>query len=245
MAALLGWGGGVAHAAEVMVAAASNFMLPMKQIAQAFQQKTGHQAVISFGASGQLVAQIQNGAPFQVLLSADVALPLHLVNLGLAVQDTAFTYAIGQLVLWSSDPKLVDSQGEVLRKASFQRIARANPKLAPYGAAAVQVVERMGLQAALQHKWIQGENINQTHQFVASGNADLGFVALSQVGASASNATGSMWLVPSSWHDPLRQNAVLLSKGKDHVAAIALMAFLKTQTARDIIVKAGYRLAPP
>ena len=245
MAALLGWGGGMAHAAEVLVAVAANFMQPMKQIAQAFAKDRGHQAQLSFGASGQLMAQIQHGAPYHVLLSADAAIPAQLVQKGLAVPHTSFTYAVGQLVLWSADPKLVDGQGDVLRKGSFQRIARANPKLAPYGAATVQVVERMGLAAALQNKWVQGENINQTHQFVASGNADLGLVAMSQVGALASQPTGSMWLVPSDWHDPILQNAVLLSKGKDNPAAIALMAFLKTPAARNIIRQAGYRLDPP
>jgi len=245
MAALLGWGGGMAQAAEVLVAVAANFMPPMKQIAQAFAKDSGHQAQLSFGASGQLMAQILHGAPFHVLLSADAAIPAQLVQKGLAVPHTSFTYAVGQLVLWSADPKLVDGQGDVLRQGSFQRIARANPKLAPYGAATVQVVERMGLTAALQNKWVQGENINQTHQFVASGNADLGFVALSQVGALASQPTGSMWLVPSAWHDPILQNAVLLSKGKDNPAAIALMAFMKTPAARDIIRQAGYRLESP
>ena len=245
MAALLGWGGGMAHAAEVLVAVAANFMQPMKQIAQAFAKDRGHQAQLSFGASGQLMAQIQHGAPYHVLLSADAAIPAQLVQKGLAVPHTSFTYAVGQLVLWSADPKVVDGQGDVLRKGSFQRIARANPKLAPYGAATMQVVERMGLGAALEKKWVQGENINQTHQFVASGNADLGFVALSQVGAAASQPTGSLWLVPSHWHDPILQNAVLLTKGKDNAAAIALMAFLKTPAARDIIRQAGYRLDPP
>ena len=245
MAAALGWAGGMAHAAEVLVAVAANFMQPMKQIAQAFAQHSGHQAQLSFGASGQLMAQIQNGAPYQELLSADAAIPAQLVQKGLAVPHTSFTYAVGQLVLWSADPKVVDGQGDVLRKGSFQRIARANPKLAPYGAATMQVVERMGLGAALEKKWVQGENINQTHQFVASGNADLGFVALSQVGAVGPQSTGSLWLVPSHWHDPILQNAVLLTKGKDNAAAIALMAFLKTPAARDIIRQAGYRLDPP
>jgi len=202
MAAALGGAGSMASAAEVLVAVAANFMQPMKQIAQVFAQHSGHQALLSFGASGQLMAQIQNGAPYQVLLSADAAMPAQLVHKGLAVPHTAFTYAVGQLVLWSADPKVVDGQGDVLRKGSFQRIARANPKLAPYGAATIQVVERMGLGAALEKKWVQGENINQTHQFVASGNADLGFVALSQVGAAGSQSTGSLWLVPSHWHDP-------------------------------------------
>ena len=245
MAALLGWGGGMAHAAEVLVAVAANVMPPMKQIAQAFAKDRGHQAQLSFGASGQLMAQIQHGAPYHVLLSADAAIPAQLVQKGLAVPHTSFTYAVGQLVLWSADPKVVDGQGDVLRKGSFQRIARANPKLAPYGAATLQVVERMGLGAALEKKWVQGENINQTHQFVASGNADLGFVALSQVGAAGSQSTGSLWMVPSHWHDPILQNAVLLTKGKDNAAAIALMAFLKTPAARDIIRQAGYRLDPP
>jgi molybdate transport system substrate-binding protein len=244
MAAWLALGFGSASAAEVLVAVAANFMQPMQQIAQAFAKNSGHQVQLSIGASGQLSAQIQNGAPFHVLLSADAAIPAQLVQAGLGVAGTSFTYAIGQLVLWSPKPGLIDPQGEVLRQGRFQRIARANPKLAPYGDATVQVVERMGLTADLQHKWVQGENINQAHQFVATGNADLGFLALSQVATATGQAAGSMWLVPSSWHSPILQNAVLLHKGKDNAAALALMAFLKSPAARDIIRKAGYGLEP-
>ncbi|NBX54053.1 MAG: molybdate ABC transporter substrate-binding protein [Betaproteobacteria bacterium] len=245
--AIVAWlalGCGWASAAEVLVAVAANFMQPMQQIAQAFAKSSGHQIQVSIGASGQLSAQIQNGAPFHVLLSADAAIPAQLVQAGLGVAGTNFTYATGQLVLWSPKPELIDPQGEVLRQGRFQRIARANPKLAPYGAAAMQVVERMGLTSDLQHKWVQGENVNQAHQFVASGNADLGFLALSQVASATGKATGSIWLVPSSWHSPILQNAVLLHKGKDNAAALALMAFLKSPAARDIIRNAGYGLEP-
>ncbi len=244
MAACLGLGSGWASAAEVLAAVAANFMQPMQHIAQAFAKQSGHQVQLSFGASGQLSAQIQNGAPFHVLLSADAAIPAQLVQAGLGVAGTSFTYAVGQLVLWSPKPELIDPQAEVLRQGRFKRIARANPKLAPYGAATVQVVERMGLTADLQHKWVQGENINQAHQFVATGNAELGFLALSQVATATGKATGSMWLVPSSWHSPILQNAVLLHKGKDNAAALALMAFLKSPTARDIIRRSGYVLEP-
>jgi molybdate transport system substrate-binding protein len=240
MAALMGWGGGVARAAEVLVAVASNFMQPMKQIAQAFAKESGHQALLSLGASGQLMAQIQNGAPFHVLLSADATIPAQLVQKGLAVPGTAFTYAQGHLVLWSANPQLVDGQGDVLRSGGFARIAQANHKLSPYVAASAQVVQRMGLQSALAHKWVQGENINQAFQFVASGNAPLGFVALSQVLAKGVLSGGSVWRVPPTWHDPLVQDAVLLNKGRDHAAAKALLAFLKSEAARDIIRSHGY-----
>ncbi len=233
---------GWCHAGEVSVAVAANFTAPMQKIAQAFAQDTGHQAVLAFGSTGKFYAQIQHGAPFQVLLAADDDTPARLEKEGLAVAGTRFTYATGRLVLWSPVPGLVDSQGEVLRKGTFTRIALADPKLAPYGAAALQTLEQLGLAAALQPRMVQGENIGQTYQFVATGNAALGFVALSQVMVEGRIAQGSAWVVPAHLHSPLRQDAVVLAAGKDKPAALALVAYLKGDKARAILRAFGYEL---
>ena len=170
-----------ACAAEVQVAVAANFTAPMQKIAAAFEQDTGHRAKLAFGATGKFYAQIRNGAPFEVLLAADDETPAKLEREGAALAGSRFTYAIGRLALWSARPGYVDDQGEVLKRGAFKHLAIANPKLAPYGAAAVETLDRLGLLAALQPKFVQGENIAQTFQFVSTGNAELGFVALSQV----------------------------------------------------------------
>lgn len=230
------------HAAQVSVAVAANVAAPMQKIAQAFAQDTGHTAVVALGSTGKFYTQIKNGAPFQVLLAADDETPARLDKEGLAVAGTRFTYATGRLVLWSKTPGLVDDQGAVLRKGTFPHIALADPKLAPYGAAARQTLEKMGLLAALQPRMVQGENIGQAYQFVASGNAALGFVALSQVMAEGRLAEGSAWVVPAHWHAPLRQDAVLLSSGQDNPAALALLAYLKGEKARTILRAFGYEL---
>jgi molybdate transport system substrate-binding protein len=196
--------------------------------------------VLSFGATGAFYAQIRNGAPFQVFLAADAKTPERLEQEGLAVAGTRFTYATGQLALWSAAPGRVDAQGEVLRGASFERLAIANPKLAPYGAAAMQTLDKLGLLPALQGKLVQGENIAQTFQFVASGNAALGFVALSQVRAREPGARGSAWLVPAELHEPIRQDAVLLAAGRENAAATALLLFLRGESARAVIREFGY-----
>lgn len=231
-----------AHAADVSVAAAANFTAPMQRIAAAFEQDTGHKAILAFGSTGKFYAQIKNGAPFQILLSADDETPARLESEGLGVAGTRFTYAIGQLALWSRQPGLVDDQGEVLRNGKFERIALADPKLAPYGAAAIEVLKGLGLMSFLAPKFVQGENIAQTYQFVATGNAELGFVALSQVFADGRLTRGSAWRVPASLHAPIRQDAVVLSTGKDNAAASALMAYLRTDKARAIIRSFGYEL---
>lgn len=231
-----------AHAADVSVAVAANFTAPMQKIAGAFEQDTGHQAILAFGSTGKFYAQIKNGAPFQVLLSADDETPARLEREGLGVSGTRFTYAIGKLVLWSRQPGLVDDKGEVLRTGKFERIALADPKLAPYGAAAVEVLNGLGLMSALAPKFVQGENIAQAYQFVATGNAELGFVAMSQVFAEGKLTQGSAWLVPASLHAPIRQDAVVLSPGKDNAAAAALMAYLRNDKARAIIRSFGYDL---
>jgi molybdate transport system substrate-binding protein len=229
-----------ARGAEVSVAVAANFTAPMQKIAQAFEKESGHKAVLSFGATGAFYAQIRNGAPFQVFLAADAKTPERLEQEGLAVAGTRFTYATGQLALWSAAPGRVDAQGEVLRAASFERLAIANPKLAPYGAAAMQTLDKLGLLPALQGKLVQGENIAQTFQFVASGNAALGFVALSQVRAREPGARGSAWLVPAELHEPIRQDAVLLAAGRENAAATALLLFLRGESARAVIREFGY-----
>lgn len=229
-----------AHAADVPVAVAANFSAPMQKIAAAFEQDTGHKAIVSFGATGKLYAQISNGAPFQVFLAADEATPARLEREGKAVDGSRFTYAVGQLALWSADASTVDAQGAVLKTGNFKHLAVANPKLAPYGAAAMQVLDQLGLTARLQPRLVTGENIAQAYQFVASGNAQLGFVALSQVMEGGKITQGSAWQVPPQLHAPIRQDAVLLATGKDNPGATALLQYLRGDKARAIIEAYGY-----
>jgi molybdate transport system substrate-binding protein len=237
---------GTVHADEVQVAVAANFTAPMQKIAAAFEKETGHKAVLSFGATGKFYAQIRNGAPFGVLLSADDEVPARLVKEGMAVPGSAFTYAIGQLVLWSSQSGVVDAQAAVLHEmASGKRsgkIAVADPKLAPYGAAAMQVMDQRGLTDKLRPHFVTGENIGQTFQFVKTGNAALGFVALSQVMVEGSISTGSAWVVPAHLHDTIRQDAVLLKTAQANPAAKALLQYLRTDAARTVIRAYGYQL---
>lgn len=231
------------HAAQadtVSVAVAANFTGPMQKIARAFEADTGHRAELSFGATGKFYAQIIHGAPFQVLLAADDTTPARLEREGQAAAGSRFTYAMGTLVLWSAQPGYVDAQGAVLKTGDFKHLALANPKLAPYGLAATQVLDKLGLTAQLQPRFVQGENIAQTFQFVATGNAPLGFVALSQVMEDGKIRKGSAWQVPASLHDPIRQDAVLLLPGKDNPAARALMNYLRSDKARAIIQAYGY-----
>jgi len=228
-----------AGAAEVQVAVAANFSAPMRRIAAGFEADTGHKALLAFGSTGAFHAQIRNGAPFQLLLSADDETPARLEKEGAAVAGTRFTYAVGRLVLWSAQPGVVDDKGEVLRKPGG-RIAVANPRLAPYGAAAVEALTALGLLQSLQPRFVQGENIAQAYQFAASGNAQLGFVALSQVMVDGRIAQGSAWLVPANLHAPIRQDAVVLAAGKDNAAATALVTYLKGDKARAVICSFGY-----
>jgi molybdate transport system substrate-binding protein len=233
---------GQSWAAEVSVAVAANFTAPMQKLAQAFEAETGHKAVLAFGSTGTLYAQIRNGAPFQILLAADDETPLKIEKEGLGVAGSRFTYAVGKLVLWSKQPGLVDEKGEVLRTGAFQRIALANPKLAPYGAAAVETMTKLGVLQALQPRFVQGENIAQTYQFVFTENAQLGFVALSQVYAEGKIVQGSAWIVPDNLHAPIQQDAVLLKKGSDNPAAVALVQFLRGERAKALIRSFGYAL---
>jgi len=240
LATMIMMSGGSAQAGEVQVAVAANFTAPMEQIAEAFAQDTGHKAVLAFGATGKFYAQIANGAPFEVLLAADDDTPARLEAEKQAVPGTRFTYATGKLVLWSAREGYVDSQGKVLRKGGFARLAIANPKTAPYGAAAVETLTRLQLYGRLQPKLVQGENIAQAHQFVSTGNAELGFVALSQVSRDGKFTSGSGWIVPASLHSPIRQDAVILGKGAANPAAKALADYLKSEKAKGIIRAYGY-----
>ena len=232
----------VTMAGEVSVAAASNFTAPMKVIAQAFERDTGHKVILSFGATGQFYAQIKNGAPFAVLLAADDETPARLEREGVAVPGTRFTYATGKLVLWSKKADLVDDKGEVLKTGKFDKLALANPKLAPYGAAAMQVLEKLNLTKRLGPKLVEASNIGQTFQFVSSGNAALGFVALSQVFENGKLKEGSGWVVPSNLYSPIKQDAVLLTSGKANAAAQDLLQYLRSDKAKAIIVSFGYDL---
>jgi molybdate transport system substrate-binding protein len=229
-----------ASADEVQVAVAANFTAPMQVIAAAFEKDTGHKAQLAFGSSGKFYAQIKNGAPFQVLLSADDETPAKLEREGMAVPGTRFTYAIGKLALWSAKEGVVDSKGEVLKQGNYAHLAIANPKLAPYGAAAIEVLKNLGMLEAVQAKLVQGENIAQTYQFVASGNAELGFVALSQITKDGKLIKGSAWIVPNNLHAPIRQDAVLLVNGKSNSAAHALMQYLKSGKTQAVIRAYGY-----
>jgi molybdate transport system substrate-binding protein len=233
---------GAAQADEVQIAVAANFTAPAKLIAVAFEQDTGHRAALAFGATGKFYAQIRNGAPFEVLLSADDNTPARLEGEGAAVAGSRFTYAIGRLVLWSAKPRYVDDMGEVLKRGEFNHLAIANPKLAPYGAAAVETLTALNLLDTLHPKFVQAENIAQTYQFVATGNAELGFVALSQVMQDGKVAEGSAWVVPAGLHQPIRQDAVLLEQGRDQPAAAAWLAYLKGDKAQAVIRSFGYDL---
>lgn len=232
----------LAGAETTLVAVAANFTKPMTEIAEAFTKATGHTAKLSFGSSGKFVSQLENGAPFEIFLSADDKNPEKLEQDGLTVAGTRFTYAIGKLVLWSTTPGTVDDKGQVLANGAFKHLALADPKLAPYGAAAIETLKSLGLLEKLQPLFVQGENIAQTHQFVSTGNAELGFVALSQVIDNGKIGAGSSWVVPEQLYKPIRQDAVLMKTGAENPAAPALLAFLKTPPALAIIEKYGYGL---
>jgi molybdate transport system substrate-binding protein len=234
---------GMAQADAVSVAVATNFSEPMKKISAEFEKTSGHKVALSFGSTGKFYAQVKAGAPFEVLLAADDETPGKMAQEGLAVKGSRFTYAIGKLVLWSAKESIVDSNGDILKRGSFEHLAVANPKLAPYGAAGVQTLQALGVYDAIAPKLVQGENIAQTYQFIVTGNALLGFVALSQViGGDGKAKSGSAWIVPEKYYTPIRQDAVLLARGKDKTAAVELLTFLKTPDAARIIQSYGYGL---
>ncbi len=227
----------------VTVAVAANFTQPMQQIAHQFEKISGDHVILVFGSTGNFYAQIKAGAPFEVLLAADEQTPTKLEQEHLGVAGSRFTYAVGKLVLWSAQPKVVDAEGRVLQSGAFAHLALANPHLAPYGAAAMQTLQSLQLLPALQAKLVEGESIAQAYQFIATGNATLGFVALSQVMAQqGQSARGSMWVVPAADYTPLRQDAILLQKGRNDRAAVALLAFLHSPAAQHVIRSFGYDL---
>ncbi len=229
-----------AQAGEVAVAVAANFAGPLARIAEDFTAATGHTLKVSIGATGKFYAQIVAGAPFEVLIAADDETPKKLIAEGHAVPGSNFTYAIGKLVLWSAQPGLVDDQGAVLATGTFAHLAIANPKLAPYGKASMEVLKARGLTDAVTPKLVTAESISQAYQFVATGNAELGFVALSQVAVPGKPITGSYWLVPPSLYGEIRQDAVLLKLGEKKPAAAALLAYLKSAPTKAMIQAYGY-----
>ena len=233
---------GTAHAGEVQVAVAANFAGPMEKLAAQFQKDTGHKAILASGATGKFYAQIRNGAPFEVLLSADDETPARLEAEGHAVAKSRFTYAVGRLVLWSAKTNYVDAAGAVLKTGDFTHLAIANPKTAPYGAAAVAVIDKLGLIARLQPRLVQGENIAQAFQFASTGNAELGFVAQAQVWRDGKFTAGSGWIVPATMHAPIRQDAALLTKGARNPAAQALLDYLRSDKAKALIRAYGYEV---
>ena len=227
-------------AAEAQIAVAANFAEPIKAIAAVLEKTTGHQLKVTLGATGKLYAQIKNGAPFDVLLAANTATPAALEKTGLAKPGSQFTYASGKLVLWSSDAARVDAKGDVLKGSNFRKVAYANPKTAPYGEAAVQVMDKLGLTPALAPKLVQGESIGQTFNFVHTGNAEIGFVAMSQMLAGGQLKSGSLWVIPQALYSPIRQDAVLLQHGANNPAAVALVKLLQSPNIKDLIRSYGY-----
>lgn len=226
-----------ALAGQALVAVAANFTAPVQEIGKAFTAKTGHAVEYSFGATGKLYTQIVQGAPFDAFFAADDDTPAKAEKEGYGVPGSTFTYAVGKLVLWSKTPGLVDDKGAVLKTGTFAKVAIANPKTAPYGAAAVETLTRLGLLDAVKPKFVEGNNISQTHQFAASGAAELGFVALSQV---ILDPTGSRWVVPQTLYAPIHQDVVLLKKGAANPAATAFLDFMKGPEALSVLKKYGY-----
>jgi molybdate transport system substrate-binding protein len=226
-----------ALADTIRIAVASNFSEPIKEIAEQYKKHTGHRLILSFGSTGKHYAQIKNGAPYDLFLAADVHRPELLEQQGVAITDSRFTYARGRLVLWSQHADYVDAEGKILESAEFRHLAIANPKLAPYGKAAQEVLQSKGLWEPLQSRLVKGESIGQTYQFVSSGNAELGFVAYSQIKRPNHSDTGSYWVIPQANYEPIEQQAVLL---KENAVARDFMSFLQTQEIKKIITKFGY-----
>lgn len=230
-----------AWAEQALVAVAANFVPPFREIAIEFEHSTGHQLQIVGGSSGNFYSQIKNGAPFDIFFSADAERPHLLEDEGLGVKDTRVTYAIGRLVLWSPDADFIKGE-ETLRVNTIKRLAIANPKTAPYGLAATQTLQKLDLWERLQPHIVMGENIGQTMGFIESGNVQLGFVALSQVMSPKVKGQGSRWDVPTNLHEPIRQDVILLTKGKENQAAKALIEFMSSPQAKKIIERYGYEL---
>ncbi|GAB3649314.1 molybdate ABC transporter substrate-binding protein [Ramlibacter alkalitolerans] len=233
---------GLLQAGQVRVAVAANMAIPMQRIAVEFERATGHELIPALGSTGRFYSQLRGGAPFEVLLAADDEIPARLEREGLAVPGSRFTYAVGRLVLWSLDPHGVDPQGNVLKQLPRGRLAIADPRLSPYGAAAIKTLGGLGVLAAWQPAFLQGESVSQAFQFVASGNASYGFLALSQVMRDGRIPRGSGWIVPSQYHPPLNQDVVLLNGGRSSAAALAFLDYLKSEPARATLRGFGYEV---
>ena len=234
---------GPAQAGEALVAVATNFLTPARALAEAFERETGQRVALASGSTGKLAAQILQGAPYDAFLAADVERPAMLVGKGAAVPGSRFTYALGRLALWSADPDRIAGDGaEALAAPEIRRVALANPALAPYGAAAEQTIAALGLAEALAPKLVLGENVGQAQAMVATGNAELGFVALSGLVGPGAAGGGSRWQVPEELHDPIRQDAVLLVRAPPDGPAARFIDFLRGETARGIIADHGYGL---
>jgi molybdate transport system substrate-binding protein len=238
--ALLGLAATPTQANNVSLAVASNFIAPIKELKKVFESKSNYLVRLSSASSGKLYAQIVQGAPFDIFLSADSDKPRRLIKTNRAIKNSLFTYAQGTLALWSSNSELIKNEAEIFELGSFNKLALANPRLAPYGAAAQSVLQHLNLIQATRAKWVQGENISQTYQFVRSGNAQLGFVALSQIQHQGKFIEGSYWLPSANWYPEIRQDAVLLNKGKTNLAALTFLTFLKSDQAKSIIRQHGY-----
>ena len=230
-----------ALAKELRIAVASNFLLPLKALSKNFKESTGHKVVVISGSTGKLYAQIKQGAPFDILLAADSIRPELLEKEGIGVLGSRFTYAVGRLVLWSKDSKLpLKNDLQVLNYKNFRYLAIANPKTAPYGKAAEQVLRKKGFWEQIQNRLVRGENISQTFQFVMTGNADIGFIALSQL--RKNQGLGFSWIVPQEWHDPIQQQGILLKRAKTNKAARQFLNFIKSNRIQKQIESYGYSL---
>lgn len=229
------------EAGELRVAVAANFIAPARELVAAFEASTGHDVVLSSASTGKLYAQITQGAPFDVLLAADSMTPERLEEQGYAVAGTRFTYAVGELVLWSNGARLTTNNGEaILRGGDFAHLALANPRIAPYGAAAMEVVRRLGLGERLKDKLVYAEDVGQAFQFAATGNAALAFVARSQTLSGEPARGGSAWPVPAGWYTPIVQQAVMLRDAQAGVAARDFLAYLRGTEAAALVRHFGY-----
>ncbi len=232
-----------ALAKELRVAVASNFLLPLKELSMEFKKSTGNKVVVISGSTGKLYAQIKQGAPFDILLAADSVRPELLEKEGIGVPGSRFTYAVGRLALWSANSTLfLRNDLQVLNQKNFRYLAIANPKTAPYGKAAEQVLRKKGFWKLIQNKLVRGENISQTLQFVVTGNAEIGFIALSQLKNTQRKLSGYSWVVPSGWHDPIRQQGILLKRAKTNKVAREFLSFIKSNRIQKIIESYGYSL---
>ena len=229
-------------AGQVNVAVAGNFFKPLKELANEFESKTGHKIVISVGSSGKLFAQISNGAPFDLFLSADQKRPTQLTQQNLAISDSQFTYAIGKLVFWSSIQNHITMQGKYLRSPNLKYLAIANPAVSPYGEQTIRALKKLGVYKYVKDKFVQGQNLGQTYQYISSGNIQQGIIALSQVTHEGEISSGSFWILPKSLYQPIKQDAVLLEKGRNNSVAKEFIAFLKTPLAIKIIRSFGYEV---